>query len=311
MPAPARHIRLLAGIALLAIACTAVVAAAPAQALLGGRLLKRLTERQNAAVTLPAPAGMQTRRDIAYGPDPKQRLDAYLPPRAHDAPILVMVHGGAWAFGDKGSDNVIDNKLAHWIPQGFIVVSVNNRLLPQAAPLEQARDVARALAKVQALAPSWGGDPQALVLMGHSAGAHLAALLDADPALLQAAGAEPPRGVVALDSAAMDVPDLMGRGTAPLPRLYRDAFGDDPAGWAAASPYQRLHAGVPPMLVVCSSRRADACPQGKALIAKAGKLGVRMELQAEDLSHGQINQTLGLPSDYTAAVDRFIASVLH
>lgn len=311
MPAPASHTRLLAGIALLAIASTVVVAAAPAQALLGGRLLKRLAERQNAAITLPAPAGMQTQRDIAYGPDPKQRMDAYLPPRAHEAPILVMVHGGAWAFGDKGSDNVIDNKLAHWIPQGFIVVSVNNRLLPQAAPLEQARDVARALAKVQALAPSWGGDPHALVLMGHSAGAHLAALLDADPALLQAAGAEPPRGVVALDSAAMDVPDLMGRGTAPLPRLYRDAFGDDPAGWAAASPYQRLHAGVPPMLVVCSSRRADACPQGKALIAKAGKLGVRMELQAEDLSHGQINQTLGLPSDYTAAVDRFIASVLH
>lgn len=311
MPATARHSRLLAGIVLLAIASTVVVAAAPAQALLGGRLLKRLAERQNAAVTLPAPAGIQTQRDIAYGPDPKQRMDAYLPARAHDAPILVMVHGGAWAFGDKGSDNVVDNKLAHWIPQGFIVVSVNNRLLPQAAPLEQARDVARALAKVQALAPAWGGNPQALVLMGHSAGAHLAALLDADPALLQAAGAEPPRGVVALDSAAMDVPELMGRGTAPLPRLYRDAFGDDPAGWAAASPYQRLHAGVPPMLVVCSSRRADSCPQGKALIAKAGKLGVRMELQAEDLNHGQINQTLGLPSEYTAAVDRFIASVLH
>lgn len=311
MPATARHSRLLAGIVLLAIASTVVVAAAPAQALLGGRLLKRLAERQNAAVTLPAPAGMQTQRDIAYGPDPKQRMDAYLPPRAHEAPILVMVHGGAWAFGDKGSDNVVDNKLAHWIPQGFIVVSVNNRLLPQAAPLEQARDVARALAKVQALAPAWGGNPHALVLMGHSAGAHLAALLDADPALLQAAGAVPPRGVVALDSAAMDVPELMGRGTAPLPRLYRDAFGNDPAGWAAASPYQRLQAGVPPMLVVCSSRRADSCPQGKALIAKAGKLGVRMELQAEDLSHGQINQTLGLPSEYTAAVDRFIASVLH
>lgn len=311
MPATARHSRLLAGIVLLAIASTVVVAAAPAQALLGGRLLKRLAERQNAAVTLPAPAGIQTQRDIAYGPDPKQRMDAYLPARAHDAPILVMVHGGAWAFGDKGSDNVVDNKLAHWIPLGFIVVSVNNRLLPQAAPLEQARDVARALAKVQALAPAWGGNPHALVLMGHSAGAHLAALLDADPALLQAAGAMPPRGVVALDSAAMDVPELMGRGTAPLPRLYRDAFGDDPAGWAAASPYQRLHAGVPPMLVVCSSRRADSCPQGKALIAKAGKLGVRMELQPEDLSHGQINQTLGLPSDYTAAVDRFIASVLH
>jgi acetyl esterase/lipase len=312
MPAPAHRSRLLAGIALLAIASTLAVAAAPAQALLGGRLLKRLAERRNAGTTtLPAPAGMQAQRDIAYGPDPKQRLDAYLPARAHDAPILVMVHGGAWAFGDKSNDNVIDNKLAHWIPQGFIVVSVNNRLLPQAAPLEQARDVASALSKVQALAPSWGGNPRALVLMGHSAGAHLAALLDADPALLEAAGALPPRGVVSLDSAAMDVPELMSRGSAPLPRLYRDAFGDDPADWAAASPYQRLHAGAPPMLVVCSSRRADSCPQGKALIAKAAGLGVRMELQPEDLNHGQINQTLGLPSDYTAVVDRFIASVLH
>ena len=75
MPAPAHRSRLLAGIALLAIASTLAVAAAPAQALLGGRLLKRLAERRNAGTTtLPAPAGMQTQRDIAYGPDPKQRM---------------------------------------------------------------------------------------------------------------------------------------------------------------------------------------------------------------------------------------------
>lgn len=70
------------------------------------------------------------KRDIPYGPDALQRIDVYSPQGAKNAPVLFMVHGGAWRTGDKASANVIDNKIARWLPKGFIVISANYRLLP-------------------------------------------------------------------------------------------------------------------------------------------------------------------------------------
>jgi arylformamidase len=112
------------------------------------------------------PAGVTLQRDIAYGSDSAQRFDVYLPPYPQHAPILFMVHGGAWRIGDKTNERVVDNKVAHWAPKGIIFVSVNYRMIPEAEPLVQAEDVARALAKVQELAPGWGGDPGNVILMG-------------------------------------------------------------------------------------------------------------------------------------------------
>src|SRR5262249_10514809 len=135
------------------------------------------------------PKGVVLRPDIAYGADPAQRMDVYLPPHLERAPILLMVHGGAWRIGDKDNARVVDNKVARWVPKGVIFVSVDYRMMPDAEPLTQAADIALALAKVQALASSWGGDPDNIILMGHSAGAHLVALLTAAPELAAGQGA--------------------------------------------------------------------------------------------------------------------------
>jgi arylformamidase len=110
-----------------------------------------------------------------------QRMDVYIPADARAAPVLFLVHGGGWRRGDKAHGRLIDNKLAHWLPAGFIVVSINYRMLPQADVLTQRDDVVAALAKAQSLAPSWGGDASRFVLMGHSAGAHLVALVASAP----------------------------------------------------------------------------------------------------------------------------------
>lgn len=257
------------------------------------------------------PAGTRLLRDLAYGSHERQRLDVYLPrQQAQDktpAPVILMVHGGAWRFGDKAMRRVVENKVKHWLPEGFIFVSVNYRLLPDTPPQEQARDVARALAKVQALAADWGGDPARVILMGHSAGAHLVALLNANPSLAQAQGARPWRGAVALDSAAMNVVQIMeGR----HPRFYDRAFGPSVAGWTAASPTLQLTAVAPPLLAVCSSQRKDACPQAEGLRQRAATLGTRVDVLPQDLSHSEINQRLGLPGDYTKAVDTFLRSLL-
>ena len=278
---------------------------APAQALRERLQQAREASRQPAARPPELPAGTRVLRDLAYGDDPRQRFDVYLPAKPLDAaPVILVVHGGGWANGNKDNPGLVDGKAGKWLPEGRVLVSTNYRMRPDTAPLDQARDVARALAQVQRLAPEWGADPSRVVLMGHSAGAHLAALVGASPSLWREAGASAPLGVVSLDSGALDVPDMMRRPR--LPPLYHRAFGADPDDWVAASPQHQLTAQAVPMLLVCSTRRNDTCPQARAFQAEAATLGVAMEVLPQALSHRQLNRELGLPSDYTAAVDRWL-----
>lgn len=264
----------------------------------------RDASRQPAASPPALPAGARALRDVAYGDDPRQRYDVYLPAQPQRAPVILFVHGGGWANGNKDNPGVVENKAAYWLPKGYVLVSINYRMRPDTAPIDQARDVARALADVQKRAPSWNADPANVLLMGHSAGAHLAALVGASSSLWREAGAARPRGVVSLDSGALDVPQTMKK--PPLPRIYDAAFGRNPADWIAASPYHQLTRDAVPMLFVCSSRRQDACPQGRAMVEKAKTLGVAMEVLPEDLSHGEVNHLLGAPSAYTTSVDAFV-----
>ncbi len=254
------------------------------------------------------PPGSRVERALHYGRDDAQVLDVYIPPAARQAPILFLVHGGGWRRGGRDNPGLAQPKAAHWLPKGYLLVSVDYRLLPEAGPLQQADDVAQALAWVQRRAQAWGGDPNRVVLMGHSAGAHLVALLGSDVQRLATAGATRPLGVVALDSAVMNVPEMMQ-----APRhlgLYDDAFGRNPDDWQRASPYHHLGSASLPMLAVCSSRRVDSCPQARALSQRAATLGVAIDVLPEDLSHMQINRELGEASAYTAAVDRYLDTLL-
>lgn len=270
-----------------------------------GALRERWRQRHAAAdpADLALPAGVRVLRDVAYGSDPRQRFDVYMPPHTQHAPVLFLVHGGGWSRGDKAMRNVVQNKVARWVPRGFVVISTNYRMLPDAAPLQQAQDVAQALALAQRRAAEWGGDRRGFILIGHSAGAHLVALLAAAPSIARDRGAEPWLGTVALDSAALDVVQIMQSRHL---RLYDRAFGDDRAGWLAASPLQQLQAPAAPFLAVCSSRRADSCPQAQAFVGKAVTLGAHAQVLPEDLSHEQINEQLGADGDYTARVEAFL-----
>jgi acetyl esterase/lipase len=286
----------------------------------GGRVAACLSEHRNelspacraavtggeaAASTADAKPGA-VRRDLAYGADPAQRLDVYAPVAAAKAPVLVMMHGGAWALGSKTARSVVDAKAAHWLPRGYVFVSVETRLLPAANPLEQARDLAAALAYVHKHASEWGGDGARIVLMGHSAGAHLAALLAADPSLGGKSAPQPVLGTVALDSAAYDVTQIMsGRHVG----LYDRAFGRDPAFWRAASPSLQVRGKPAPALLVCSSRRRESCDQAVGFAAILKRAGGRATVLPQNLSHMEINAELGRDGAYTAAVDRFLASL--
>lgn len=250
-----------------------------------------------------------TRQGFHYGRALQQTLEVYAPPDAHAAPIVVMVHGGGWILGDKNVDRVVVNKVKHWLPLGFIFVSVDYRLAPEAPPDVEARDVAAALAYVQANAPAWGGDPARLILMGHSAGAHLVALISADPRYVTDAGGSRWSGTVVLDSAALDVPSLM---RAPHIRLYDDAFGTDPAYWTSVSPADQIRPDAVPMLLVCSELRPDLpCKQARAFAERLEAVtGTAPPLSERAMTHNQINADLGEAGDYTTVVDAFIAGRL-
>jgi arylformamidase len=268
---------------------------------------RELQEAGGPAPVKGLPAGTQVQRDLAYGPDPRQRLDAYLPPSGVARQgVVLMVHGGGWRIGDKAMGSVVTNKAAHWLSQGLVFVSVNYRLRPEADPLQQADDVARALAFAQARAPGWQVDAGRFVLVGHSAGAHLVALLTADPSIAQRQGAGPWLGTVPLDSAGYDIVKVMqGRHF----KLYDDAFGSDPAFWREASPLQRLQPRPAPLLLVCSSQRRVSCPQAEAFASAARQAGGRATVLPQPLSHREINDRLGLAGAYTDAVDAFLRSL--
>lgn len=268
-----------------------------------GPLRDKLQERRAARqAQSTAPAAIQ--RDIPYGSDSRQRFDVYLPaPASAGAPVIFMVHGGGWRTGGKAETAVVRNKAPYFTGRGYVFISIDYRMLPDADPLRQAQDVALALAAAQARAAEWGADPGRFILMGHSAGAHLVALLAANPALAPGSSW---LGTVSLDSGALDVPDIMRQRHLPL---YDAAFGSDPAYWRQVSPLHVLRPGAQPLLLVCSSQRERACRQAHdfARLVRAG--GARAEVLEQAKSHHDINLQLGADPVYTGAVQAFLDSL--
>jgi acetyl esterase/lipase len=247
----------------------------------------------------------KTVRDVSYGSDPAQTFDVYLPPQPEKAPVLFVVHGGAWQYGDKAHAAVVTNKVKHWVPKGYIVVSTNYRLAPP-DPLRQADDVGKALAFAQSQCESWGGDPDRFVLLGHSSGAHLVSLLASDPSIASKHEAKPWLGAVVLDSAAFDVERIMSRRHFPF---YDRVFPQDPAYWRDCSPMHRLKAQPKPLFAVCSSDRRMSCVQAGAFVEKVTAMGGRAQVLPLALSHQEINEQLGTAGHYTNAVDSFLNSL--
>ncbi len=298
---------------------TALLLLLTSQTILAATLRDRIIERRqqqqtkqasedNMAESGPAklPADIQIVRDVSYGNDERQRFDVYSPKGGKDLPVIFMVHGGGWSVGDKAAQSVIENKVTRWVPKGFIFISTNYRMLPKAPPLEQATDIARAVAAAQGKAADWGGDKNKFILMGHSAGAHLVALLASAPPISAKFGALPWLGTVSLDSAALDVVQIMGRQHAPL---YDRAFGQNAASWKSASPFHLLQNAGAPFLAVCSTQRDDSCAPAARFVAKANSLGMKASVLEKNMSHKEINQRLGEEREYTEAVEAFMRAL--
>ena len=251
-------------------------------------------------------------RELAYGGDPKQKLDLLVPANATRAPLLLFVHGGGWSIGDKRTGAGV--KAAHFTTEGWAFASTNYRLVPQATVEQQAADIASAIAWARTNAAANGLDPDTIVLMGHSAGAHLVALVGTDPRYLAAAGVPMAaiKGVILLDGAGYDISGQMARSGNPVAGMYDAAFGKDVARQKALSP--TLHAAAPNVarwLILPIDRRADSKAQSEGLAAALRPAGALANVVAvADESHSSLNKGLGEAGDFaTGEVDKFLAGL--
>jgi acetyl esterase/lipase len=150
------------------------------------------------------------KRNIPYA-DPaleRQVLDVYSPNNAKDLPVVFWIHGGGWQTGDKSS---VQAKPQAFVDKGFVFVSTNYRLLPSVDMGTIIRDIAKSIHWVHDHIAEYGGDPKRLLVMGHSAGAQLAALVCIDDRYLKAEGLSLNiiKGCVPVDGDTFDVPAII------------------------------------------------------------------------------------------------------
>jgi acetyl esterase/lipase len=178
-------------------------------------------------------------------------LDVYAPkkaaPNAAGYPVVLFIHGGSWTSGNKNIYTFIGRRLAK---QGVVAVIINYRLAPAVHVPEQAADCARALAWTVQHIAAYGGDPQRVFVMGHSAGGGLAALLATDDALLARNGLpqNPVRGAIMDDPAGLDMYSYLKEMRYSNDAQYKVPFGNDPAVWKEMSAIYKIRPGIPPFL---------------------------------------------------------------
>jgi arylformamidase len=246
--------------------------------------------------------------DVPYGLDAAQNYDVYLPSSASSAPIIIMVHGGAWTSGDKQGEDVAEAKAGYFVAKGYIFVSLNYRLLPKSDPLIQAADVARGIANIQTNAVKWGGDKNKIVLMGSGAGGHLAALLSSNPSLASDQGASIWAGAVILETAALNVPGLMSTSH---DNVYDMAFGANLEFWEDSSPTHLVDPSGVPILVVCSTESGeDTCSKASAFKQAADAKGVNVTVSPQSVAPAQVNSGVGISTSYSDTIESYIASIL-
>ena len=271
------------------------------------QLLERM--RQRGAGAQPPGPRAERGQVVRYGSHQRQGVDYYPAANAQRPPLVLFVHGGGWAFGNR--EQGAGAKPGWFTAHGYAFASAGYRVLPDAPVEEQARDVAAAIRAMRADAARLGFDPDRIVLMGHSAGAHLAALVATDPAY-GIADLTAIRGVILLDGAGYDVARNMAGDPVEAGMLYRNAFGDDPARQQALSPITYAAApNAPNWLILHVADRPASAEQsrllGQALLNARAAVDV---VGVANTDHGRLNREIGAEGDVaTAEIETFLARI--
>jgi acetyl esterase/lipase len=274
-----------------------------------------------ASALLPGARAQDVKRDIPYGNNPRQVLDVYAPPGAKGRPVVFWIHGGGWQVGDKDDVQVKPKAFAE---KGFVFVSTNYRLLPDVDMETIVRDVAHSIRWVHDHVAEYGGDPNRLLVMGHSAGAQLAALVCTDEKYLKDEGLSLSivKGCVPVDGDTFDIPAIIetaetrrrAHGQPQAKYGHREKFGNDPAKHRDFSAVNHVSQGksIPPFLILHVAEHPDTTAQAQRLAVALKTAGIPVTVfGARETYHSKINADLGRPDDpATKALFAFVDGAL-
>lgn len=242
---------------------------------------------------------MTVTRDVDYRgegshEEGRDLLDVYMPEGATRAPVVVFFHGGALTFGSKDAGRILAEQL---VPRGIGVVSANYRLSPEVMHPTHVQDAAAAVAWTVGNIAEYGGNPDRMVVSGHSAGGYLAVLLGLDPQFLEARSVsmDAIRSVVAI-SPFLYVEEI-------APDRDESVWGEDPTEWREASVTPRVQPGARPMLLIYASgdeawrkRQIDRFAPHMVSVGN-GNMSV---VQVPNRDHGSLMTAMDQPDDQIA-----------
>lgn len=261
-------------------------------------------------------AEVQSQHDLFYGQDRTrvdhefQTLDIYWQAGKKKQPVIIYLHGGGWAFGDKSE---INNKSDYFVLNGFAFVSMNYRLRWDYQLLDQLEDVVSGISFVKKNASRYGLDANRIILMGHEAGAHLASLIATDGRYLRAQdmSLSDIRAVVAIDSLSYDIPRVHKElGSFIERRQHRLVFGEDRQVQMEASPIYHVKKAksIPGFAVLYVSDNEASTLQAQAFAKALNDADVNaIMIPGNTKTKQSIDVELGTPGDLsTGALMAFL-----
>jgi acetyl esterase/lipase len=204
--------------------------------------------------------GVVVKRDVVFDAEHQLALDVFKPKNASGAPVVVFFFGGSWKSGKRQWYSWVGEALAK---RGLVVVIPDYRLWPQVKLKGFMQDGARAVAWTHAHADEYGGDPDKLFVMGHSAGAHIGALLATDAHWLKEVGMQPRQlsGFIGL-AGAYDFLPLKERD-------YIDMFGSTHEQQLLSQPVHFVNGDEPPMLLMQGTSDTIVRPKNAESLARS------------------------------------------
>jgi arylformamidase len=263
------------------------------------RILTLLVVLLLALPTLADEPKVQHGLSYAESKNERQMLDVYAPADGKNHPVVLWIHGGGWRAGDKMG---VQKKPQAFVDKGFVFVSTNYRFVPNVTVKEMTGDIAKAICWIHDHASEYGADPKSIFVMGHSAGAHLAALVCTDDRYLKAEGLPLSiiKGCVPVDVSVYDIPKrLKDNGSVP-PATFKAVFGESEEAHRDLSPVTHVAKGknIPAFLILHVADRPETKAQSHWLADKLKEAGVPAQVvAAEGTTHGTINANLGKSGD--------------
>lgn len=239
-------------------------------------------------------------------------LNVYMPKKGSNSPMVVWVHGGSLSYGDK--DNVL-HKAEYFTARGYVFVSINYRLTPAVHHPANVQDVADAVVWLYENARHYSADPENIFLIGHSAGADLAAMVAIDNKYLSKSGGSTRiiDGVVLLDGNGYDLSITMKNAGNKMKEWYTEAFGKTKKDWDQASAINFVEAGneIPPFMIAYADDQELSQKQAITLSKKLSEVKVKNKVfHYEKKTTNSLSKELGKETDKpTEDIYRFLQEI--